>query len=271
MRDFQAAGINVIQKLNLLHDRIEPTNISPNAEAVVLAGGDGTVSGGIVHLLRQDLPVGIVPLGTGNAFVRDVGIPLDRTQAVRIIATGAVHKFDVGLANDSPFLNACTLGLTSKLVNALRKEDKRRFGWGAYPMAVVRAGLNHPPYHLTLRHDGEVEQIDVWQAIILNGNSFGGLFSFGEGARPDDGLLHCLFLRSGSLASWIRFIVAMRKQRPYEHNESTAVVTSSLDIGSPKKAKIVVDGELKEATPCRFRIERKALPVIVPPRDPSVL
>lgn len=271
LRDFQSVGINVIQKLDLTKDRIDINSVHRSAEAVVLAGGDGTISSGIKGFIGKDLPIGIVPLGTGNAFARDVGIPLNRKEACEAIVTGTTRRFDVGLANDSPFLNVCTLGLTAKLVSSLRKEDKKRFGWGAYPLAIARIGFSPRPYPLTLKVNGETQQISAWQAIILNGDSFGGIFSFGEGAVPDDGVLRCIFLRSGSIAAWFRFLVAMRQHRPYNEDETLKIVTPQIEVRSGRKAKIVVDGELSESTPCKFRLERLAVPIIVPQELPTVL
>ncbi len=67
-------------------------------DAVVAAGGDGTLGTVATHLAGSGLPLGILPMGTSNDVARSLGVPLDLTEAARIIATGAVAEMDMGQA-----------------------------------------------------------------------------------------------------------------------------------------------------------------------------
>src|SRR5262245_47743420 len=72
-------------------------------DLVIVAGGDGTLNAAASALLETGLPLGILPLGTGNDLARTLGLPLEPTLAAQVIATGAPRRIDVGLANGQPF------------------------------------------------------------------------------------------------------------------------------------------------------------------------
>src|SRR5688572_17214545 len=92
------------------------------AEAVVMAGGDGTMSAGAAALAGGNCPMGILPLGTLNHFARDLGIPADLEGALAIVASGTVKRVDVGEANGRVFVNNASIGLYPHAVAAREKQ-----------------------------------------------------------------------------------------------------------------------------------------------------
>src|SRR5207249_1483105 len=78
---------------------------------IVAAGGDGTLSAVADAVRGTDTALGLIPLGTANHFPRDLGIPVDTAEAVRIIADGHRATIDVGEVNGVSFVNNSSLGL----------------------------------------------------------------------------------------------------------------------------------------------------------------
>src|SRR5688500_14465540 len=122
----------------------EPADLERVADAgadrVVVAGGDGTV-GAVAELAgRLGVPLGVIPAGTANDFVRANRLPLDPVEAAVLATTGrALRSLELGRLGDGrPFVNVASAGLAS--VAARRAAPlKPRLGPLAYGVGAVHA------------------------------------------------------------------------------------------------------------------------------------
>src|SRR5262249_1860097 len=115
-------------------------------DAVVAAGGDGTVSTIAAALAGGDVPLAVLPLGTLNHFARDLGMPATIADAARAIADGAVDRVGVGEVTGRIFVNNSSRGLYP-LVVASREADQRATGhgkWRAMLTAIWRVLRRFP-------------------------------------------------------------------------------------------------------------------------------
>jgi diacylglycerol kinase family enzyme len=99
--------------------------LAPDFDAVVLGGGDGTLSRSAQALLDVDRPLGILPLGTANDLARTLGIPQEPAGACAIIAGGRLRPIDLGRVDGTLFLNAAALGLSTRVTRRLDRDSKR--------------------------------------------------------------------------------------------------------------------------------------------------
>ena len=111
---FEAAGKKV--RIRIPRNAVEIASLARDAadagaEAVVAAGGDGSVSAVAGALAGSLVPLGVLPVGTLNHFARDLGIPTELEDAVRLIVSGQTIRVDVGEVNGRTFINNCSLGL----------------------------------------------------------------------------------------------------------------------------------------------------------------
>src|SRR5436190_16912798 len=83
---------------------------SRDLDAVIAAGGDGTVSAVANGLAGTAMPLGVLPLGTLNHFARDIGMPTELADAARAIRDGATERIDVGEINGRVFVNNSSIG-----------------------------------------------------------------------------------------------------------------------------------------------------------------
>lgn len=95
--------------------------------ALVIAGGDGTISAAVQQALPAGVPLGVIPVGTFNYFARSHGIPLDLEAATRVLLDAAVVPVPVGLVNDRYFVVNASVGLYAESL-ADREAFKQRFG-----------------------------------------------------------------------------------------------------------------------------------------------
>lgn len=144
------------------------------ASLVAAGGGDGTVNEVARGLDEADaLPgvaLGVVPLGTGNNFARNLGIA-DVEQAFALLEDGEVRTIDLGTADGRPFLNSCIGGLTAEASAATSSEAKARFGVLAYVLATLRTAVEFDGLALHIETPGSAE-VD-WSgdaAFVLVGN-----------------------------------------------------------------------------------------------------
>ena len=138
---FARAGIDVVHERWCAGERGRPPPSSERAgdvDAVVLAGGDGTVNQAAEALVASGLPVGILPRGTANDLARAIGLPLDLAAAAEVIVAGATRRIDVGEVNGKRFFNVAHIGLGAALADSLTGRMKRRFGPFAYALAAAR-------------------------------------------------------------------------------------------------------------------------------------
>jgi diacylglycerol kinase family enzyme len=108
--------------------------VADGCEALVAGGGDGTINLAASVLVGRDIPLGVVPLGTLNHFAKDLGIPLELEDAVRVILGGITCRVDVGEVNGRVFINNSSLGVYPAVVRL--RERYRASGLGKWVAAL---------------------------------------------------------------------------------------------------------------------------------------
>jgi diacylglycerol kinase (ATP) len=147
---------------------------SEGIDCVIAAGGDGLLGGVVGHVVPVGLPLGILPLGTGNDVARSVGIPMDIERAVAVICEGRWQKIDIGIASpDSTmqgwpvlttsegmyFLHALTVGFNVQFARtATRLPVRRRYGPLTYPYAIYQTLRRYKRIHVSIEFEDLVLQ-----------------------------------------------------------------------------------------------------------------
>jgi diacylglycerol kinase family enzyme len=216
------------------------------AEAIGIAGGDGSLATVAAVCAERDLPFVCVPRGTRNHFARDVG--LDRVDPLAALAAfdedAVERRIDLGRAGGRVFLNNVSLGLYAGLVHD-REQRRRRQEAFARLKALRRLAAERDPVELTL--DGAPLRAHL---LLVANNSYTPMdvFAAGERERLDEGVL-CLYVGRGVLP------------RHWEERRLERVVVDS-PAGTVRAA---VDGEPAELeTPLELEVLPAALRVRVP-------
>jgi diacylglycerol kinase family enzyme len=215
------------------------------ADALGMAGGDGSLAVVAKAALERELPFVVVPFGTRNHFARDIGLDRDDpVAALDAFGGGLERRVDVGRINGRIFLNNVSLGLYARLVHR-REGHRRRREALARLRALTLLAADRAPLGLTV--DGEPVETHV--ALVANNDYQLDLFSLGERERVDEGRLH-LYLAHGLLpGSWEerageRFVIDSQRGR----------------------LRAAIDGEPAALeTPLEFAVEPRALRVLLPP------
>jgi diacylglycerol kinase family enzyme len=234
---------------------------------LVAGGGDGTVSSVASALVGSDAALGILPLGTLNHFAKDLGVPLDLDEAVRVVAAGRVVRVDVAEVNGRPFINNASVGMYASLIaerQAMQRLGRRK--WLAHGLAAARVWRRYHRLHVLLGADGRqrggADTLRLhWQQRIPAERVRAG--------RPDEprrrtaSCVHGPRHASRRVARMI-LVAIFGDVCELEGFEAFTASEVTLDGGTPR-LRVSLDGEVVILdNPLRFRLRTRALPVIVP-------
>lgn len=236
------------------------------APIVIAGGGDGTFSALANTFVGRGTVLGVLPLGTGNAFARDLQIPVDVAQACRVVAKGVPTSVDLGRLGDRHFVNVATYGLTTKIAGNLTVDSKRRYGRFVYAIAIFKALRHIKPFTVRIHTENGDDEFETLQLVIGNGRYHAGPFPLSPDASIREGKLTVYALKSVSRRSFLKLAFRLPSGThgalPDVHSEET--VGGTLQLFPPMAA--TVDGEICDYGPeTTFAVAPRALRVLVPP------
>jgi YegS/Rv2252/BmrU family lipid kinase len=158
-----------------------------SCDAIVAVGGDGSVNDVVNGLHGQNLTMGIIPCGSGNGLARDMKIPLQPAQAVRMINQYNVAPIDTVQLNNLIFVSIAGVGFDALVARKMKLAKKR--GLTAYVNIVMS---DYPLSKDTVFHlvvDGKEIERKAWFISFANSNQFGYNTAIAPLAHLDDGLL----------------------------------------------------------------------------------
>ena len=262
--------------------------IELGADVVVACGGDGTVRAVATGVAHSGASMGIVPMGTGNIFARNVDIPLnDPHAALRLAIDGEDHTVDVGWLDitkpgmeGSPashlFLVIAGGGLDAEMVAGADERLKARVGWFAYFFAAV-AHLGTKRIAARIKVDGG-EPTETHMRTVMMGNVGrlpGGLQLIPDASAVDGKLDVATLDARGGLVGWTELFGQVMAQnagirdpwwaRVLKASRVDHVRCEEVEVAFHTPQKVQVDGELLgRASAITARVDAAALRVRVP-------
>ncbi len=236
-------------------------------DAIVAAGGDGTVSGIAAGLVGSEVPLAVLPLGTLNHFARDIAMPSgDLETACRAIRDGKTEAIDVGEVNGHLFINNSSIGLYPEAV--MRRDVERKQGgrrkWTAMLLAIARVFKRFPLLSVCLATP-ERSVVTKTPFVFIGNNEYStDMRTLGQRTTLDSGHLslytvrcrgrwHLLYLLGRALFSRVEAV------RSFE----TASVTEATVMLRRRRLTVALDGEVvRMSSPLRYRIHPGVLRVI---------
>ncbi|MFC4242734.1 diacylglycerol/lipid kinase family protein [Gryllotalpicola reticulitermitis] len=212
----EAAGHAVVpvveQNFELLRREVErELENAAESGALVVVGGDGMVSLGVNAVAQTGIPLGVVPIGTGNDTARNIGMPIGEPAAAgRLIAAALErppHAVDAALVTHGVH-STWVVGVVSAGFDAAVNERANVMTWPKsqrrYTIAVVSElfTFRAPRYRLTV--DGESREFDAMLVAVANHSSIGGGMRIAPAATMDDGLLDLVVVERMSKPRFLR-------------------------------------------------------------------
>jgi YegS/Rv2252/BmrU family lipid kinase len=178
------------------------------ADLVLVCGGDGTVRTVCAELAGTGIPVGVVPVGTGNLLARNLGVPLYLQAAIDVALNGQDRAIDLvairgdGL-EDEHFLVMAGMGFDAAIMEGANEQIKARVGWLAYVVAALR-NLMFPAVRLEISiDDGPFTKHRARTVVIGNVGYLQAGIPLLPDAAIDDGVLDVVLVSPGRFLSWV--------------------------------------------------------------------
>jgi diacylglycerol kinase (ATP) len=218
--------------------------------AVVAVGGDGTVQEVANGLLRgsavgEGPPLGVIAVGSGNDFVKLLGLPRDRPRAaVRHLLEGTVRQVDVGRVGDRYFTNGVGIGFDARVAVEARKIQRLR-GLAIYAWALVKVLRRHSTPWMRVELDGVVvADRELTLVTVGNGACHGGGFWICPGALIDDGLLEVCIADALSVRRLLPLLPRVMRGTHVGHPAVEMHAARTIRITSREPVAVHADGEI---------------------------
>ncbi|KAA1252147.1 diacylglycerol kinase [Mycobacterium simiae] len=245
--------------------------LEKGTDAVVVTGGDGVISNALQVLAGTEIPLGIIPAGTGNDHAREFGIPTkDPEAAADIVIDGWTETIDLGRIRDQLGVEKWFGTVAATGFDSLVTDRANRMTWPhgrlRYYIAMVAelSRLRMLPFRLVLDGKQEIDA-DLTLAAFGNTRSYGGGLLICPNANRYDGLLDITMVRSESRAKLIRFFPTALKGTHIELDEVTTARAKTVDVECPG-INVYADGDFACALPAEISAVAAALHVLRPKR-----
>lgn len=229
---------------------------------LVIVGGDGTINE-CVNGLSHDIPVAIIPSGTGNDFSKTLNIGNCLEDYMQTMETGSIKTIDLGVCNGRKFVNGVGVGFDGQIVADMLNRKSIFKGAAKYYYYVLRILASYKARNFHFRVEKEAKKKDLILLCIANGTTFGGSFKLTPHADTADGLLDVCEI--GNISGFKRFMNIHRLQSGSHDalKEVELYQTATFRIEENPHLEAHIDGEYFEHPPFEFSVLPKALQIRV--------
>ena len=231
-------------------------------DAIVAAGGDGTINEVANALAGSGTVMGVLPLGTLNVLAAEIGLPADPRRIAHIIVAGRPRKIHLGRAGERRFSIAAGVGFDAQVAARIKPFAKRHFGRLAYVMRSAMELIRYRPSRYSVEIDGQ--SFIAASVVIANGHYYAGRLAYAPEARLDDPRLHvCLFARPGR---WnvVRYRLALLLGRLPKLPDVQVLPAHTVEITGYAGEPVHADGEIVTQLPARFDVASEELFILAP-------
>jgi diacylglycerol kinase (ATP) len=275
LRPFQqAADLTWLPEFPAKHDQ---------ADAIVVLGGDGTIHRHLAQLVDLQLPVLIVPRGSGNDFARALGLRRvgDALAAWRQFTAGKgiVQRIDLGTirpveksaAGGTPaqmhyFCTVAGIGLDGEIARRANRLPRWLRARGGYALSLIPAVFWFSPVSVKITVRDSVRESRIFLAAFANTPAYGGGMKIAPQARFDDGKLDICIVREVDKLKLFCLFPTVYFGRHLQVPEVDYFQTPSLKVEAESPLEVFADGEFLCRTPIEVGVAEGVLPVILPPR-----
>lgn len=165
-------------------------------DGVLACGGDGTVNEAARGLAGTDVPLGIIPAGSGNGLARHLGIPVDIDRSLRVIAERNIINADYGLANSTPFFCTCGVGFDAAVSERFARQKRR--GVMMYLKSAIDEYVKFNPEEYVIEAGGQVLTERAFLVVCCNASQYGNNAFIAPDASVTDGVLDLAIVHAGN-------------------------------------------------------------------------
>jgi len=248
-------------------------------DAVWVAGGDGTLGEAVGGLVGTGTAMGVLPVGTGNMWARQLHLPtytlthpFRLREAAAAQAEGTVRPVDVGRVDGRHFLLWAGVGFDALITSELepRSRPVKRLGPLPYIVAAVTLARSFSGVRAHVTLDGRVVRGRILLILVSNVQTY-GFFPILRQARLDDGLLDVLVFKGLGISYILRHAVKLFSGRYLQDPKIVHRQVRHIEVRTEVPVSVQVDGDPLGTTPVTLDVVPRALRILVPPQAPRSL
>ncbi len=242
--------------------------LAKTPDLMILGGGDGTISGLVDKLVGSDTALAVLPLGTANSFARTLGVPLDISGAVAVIAGGQFKRIDLGMIDDDYFANGAAIGIAPQIARTIPHSLKKYLGRAGYLGWAAWEFLHFKPFMLIVGEGATERRIAAVEVRISNGPYHGGT-ALNDKAAVDNGVIVVQAVTGHVKRRLVKNWAATVLRLDARHETTEEFIGTRLRIRTEPPLPISVDGEILAMTPVTARVAPGIIEVMVPGAERS--
>jgi diacylglycerol kinase family enzyme len=231
-------------------------------DAVIAAGGDSTVRGVASGLVGSELPMGIIPIGTGNVLAHELGMRHGPKAVAGYLLRGASIAVPAGWANNEHFSLMASAGFDARVLSRLDTVWKRRMGKLAYVWPVLSELVSKQPF-FDVEVDGQARRCS-W-LIVTKVQRYGGPFRIARQQHLQSMQFHAAIITTRTRVGLAGAILAIGMGRAGKHSKVEILPCGSVAVIGGQKIATQLDGEPYAPPPLNITMSPQKLRLIVPP------
>lgn len=237
--------------------------IEKKCDAVLAAGGDGTINETAAALCGTGVVLGILPCGSGNGLARHLGIPIDLREGLKVIHEDHPTDIDYATVNDRKFFCTCGVGFDAAVSAAFaRKKTRGKF---TYLQSTFETYANYEPEFYTIRANGKKLTEKAFLVAVCNASQYGNNAYIAPSASINDGLLDVTIIHAGNTLSTALVGVDMMTGMIERNMLIQTFRTDNIIIERERSGPSHLDGEPLEMDDCLdIRCHHNGLRVFTP-------
>lgn len=188
--------------------------IANNATKVLVIGGDGTINEVASQLVHQVIPLGIIPMGSGNGLARHLKIPMNFKKALHKSLNGVIQQIDVAYFNEKPFFCTAGLGFDAVVAHQFAKGKKR--GFINYIKSTFQSIWKYQGIQIT---DNSNHRKELFSLTFANANQFGNNAFISPYSNLQDGLFEIIEVQPMNLLKLSELGIRLFLKTVPKHNK----------------------------------------------------
>lgn len=265
------AGWNIDVSLTTCHGdatRLAREAVDKGYDAVIAAGGDGTINETAIALCDTSTTLGIIPCGSGNGLARHLGIPIDVAEAVDVIREDHSLSVDYGLVNGRHFFCTFGVGFDAAVSETFAKQKRR--GKLSYIRSAIAEYVKYRPEVYSIQANGVEISRKAFLVAVCNASQYGNNAYIAPEASITDGKLDITIIQSGSPLLTAKMGIDMMTGYINRNTLITTVRASHAVIRRSADGPSHIDGEpTRMDETMNIECRRQALKVFTPAESPD--
>jgi len=248
-------------------------DLNDRFRGIIAAGGDGTIQLVANAVLEHDqtIPLGVIPLGTGNDFCRSLQIPIQPVRVADAYLDGAEEPATVDVMKISwdggavHSLNVLAAGVSAKLSEKITSEHKETFGSFAYLSGAINLLSEVQEYEIEYQIDNlQAVQKQCLNFFFANGRMCGGGVEVSPESLVDDGMLQLVIYEPMNTIDRAVLLTDYLVGRYVEHPAVKIEPFQKIRVSSSQEIPVSIDGEIHLCHEVTAEVLPKHMPLLLP-------